>query len=205
MRIRRREEWEIAALTNPIYDVQRLGIYFTASPRHADLLLVTGAGAAGMLAPLRHVRVMPYPKVVIAAGSDAASGGLSGTGYATSGGVGDVVPVDVFVPGSPPRPLASCTASCSRSVCSARPVPGVPRPWRRRGRRRVGLPGGPTGGGRPVSASDGRRSGCFAAGLVVDLALGVRRALWRRLPYLLALAGSVCLVSLGVRATTGER
>ena len=57
------EEWEVAALTNPVYDVQRLGIYFTASPKHADVLLVTGAGAAGMLEPLRQTtRSCPSPK-----------------------------------------------------------------------------------------------------------------------------------------------
>ncbi len=100
------EEWEVAALTNPIYDVQRLGIFFTASPRHADVLLVTGVGSAGMQVPLRHTfEVMPDPKVVIAAGVDAISGGLLGRGYAAGGGVGDVVPVDVFVPGSPPTPF----------------------------------------------------------------------------------------------------
>ncbi|HTW99298.1 MAG TPA: ferredoxin, partial [Acidimicrobiales bacterium] len=69
------EEWEIAALTNPVYDVQRLGIYFTASPRHADLLLVTGAGAAGMLGPLATTfESMPDPKLGVAVGTDALSG-----------------------------------------------------------------------------------------------------------------------------------
>ena len=100
------EEWEVAALTNPIYDVQRLGIYFTASPKHADVLLVTGAGAAGMLDALRQTyEVMPEPKIVIAAGTDAISGGLMGAGYATAGGIANSVPVDVFVPGSPPTPF----------------------------------------------------------------------------------------------------
>jgi len=100
------DEWEVAALTNPIYDVQRLGIYFTASPRHADVLLVTGLGSAGMVQPLRHTYdVMPHPKVVIAAGVDAASGGLVGSGYAARGGIDDLVPVDVYVPGSPPSPF----------------------------------------------------------------------------------------------------
>jgi Ni,Fe-hydrogenase III small subunit/ferredoxin len=100
------EEWEVAALTNPIYDVQRLGIYFTASPKHADLLLVTGVGSVGMLAPLRRTfEVMPLPKVVIAVGVDAISGGLIGEGYATRGGITSAVPVDVFVPGSPPTPF----------------------------------------------------------------------------------------------------
>jgi Ni,Fe-hydrogenase III small subunit/ferredoxin len=100
------EEWEILALLNPVYDVHRLGIFFTASPRHADVLLVTGAGAHGMAAPLRRTyEAMPDPKVVIAAGTDAVSGGLVSPSYATQGGVGDVVPVDVWVPGSPPSPF----------------------------------------------------------------------------------------------------
>lgn len=101
------EEWEIHALTNPVYDLHRLGMFFTASPRHADLLLVTGVGAAGMAGPLRHTYdVMPEPRVVVAAGVDAASGGLVEQTYATRGGIGDVVPVDVWVPGSPPSPFA---------------------------------------------------------------------------------------------------
>jgi Ni,Fe-hydrogenase III small subunit/ferredoxin len=100
------DEWEIAALTNPVYDVQRLGIYFTASPRHADVLLVTGAGAAGMLGPLQHTyEAMPEPKVVIAVGVEAISGGMLQSGYAVRGGVTEIVPVDVFVPGSPATPL----------------------------------------------------------------------------------------------------
>jgi Ni,Fe-hydrogenase III small subunit/ferredoxin len=101
------EEWEIAALNNPIYDVQRLGIFFTASPRHADLLLVTGAGAAGMLAPLQTTfESVPHPKVIVAVGSDAASGGMLAGTYATRDGLADEIPVDVFVPGSPPSPFS---------------------------------------------------------------------------------------------------
>jgi len=100
------EEWEVAALTNPVYDVQRLGIFFTASPRHADLLLATGVGTAGMLDPLRKTYdVMPEPKVVVAAGVDAISGGLVGGGYVAQSGLTDSLPVDVFVPGSPPTPF----------------------------------------------------------------------------------------------------
>jgi Ni,Fe-hydrogenase III small subunit/ferredoxin len=100
------EEWEVLALLNPVYDVHRLGIFFTASPRHADVLLVTGAGARGMAAPLRRTYdAMPHPKIVIAAGTDAVSGGLVTPSYATRGGVGDVLPVDVWVPGSPPSPF----------------------------------------------------------------------------------------------------
>lgn len=101
------EEWEIAALNNPIYDIQRLGVFFTASPRHADLLLVTGAGAAGMGGPLRRTwGAMPDPKVVVAAGTDAISGGLVDPTYATRGGVSSILPVDVWIPGSPPSPFS---------------------------------------------------------------------------------------------------
>lgn len=101
------DEWEILALLNPVYDVHRLGIFFTASPRHADILLVTGAGARGMTAPLRRTfEGTPDPKVVIAAGTDAVSGGVIGPSYATSSGIGETVPVDVWVPGSPPSPFA---------------------------------------------------------------------------------------------------
>ncbi len=101
------EEQEIAALLNPVYDIGRLGIFFTASPRHADVLLVTGAGTHGMAEPLRRTYAgMPDPKIVIAVGTDAVSGGLLASSYATSGGVGSIVPVDVWVPGSPPPPFA---------------------------------------------------------------------------------------------------
>lgn len=101
------DEWEIAALLNPVYDVHRLGIFFTATPRHADILLVTGAGAHGMTQPLaRTVDAMPRPVVVIAVGTDAISGGLVSPSYATSAGVGDQLPVDVWVPGAPASPFA---------------------------------------------------------------------------------------------------
>ncbi|MGD0244434.1 MAG: ferredoxin [Streptosporangiaceae bacterium] len=97
------EEWEIQALLGPIYDVGRLGIFFTASPRHADVLLVTGAGTAGMAGPLRTTyEGMPDPKVVIAVGTDAVSGGLLGEQLT---GVSAAVPVDIWVPGSPPSPF----------------------------------------------------------------------------------------------------
>lgn len=97
------EEWEIQALLGPVYDIHRLGIFITASPRHADVLLVTGAGSDGMAEPLRVTYDgMPDPKVVIAVGTDAASGGLLGERLT---GVAGHVPVDVFVPGSPPSPF----------------------------------------------------------------------------------------------------
>jgi Ni,Fe-hydrogenase III small subunit/ferredoxin len=101
------EEWEIQALLGPVYDIHRLGVFFTASPRHADILLVTGAGAHGMAAPLRRtLDGMPRPTVVIAAGTDAVSGGLIHPSYATGAGIGTLIPVDVWVPGSPPSPFS---------------------------------------------------------------------------------------------------
>jgi Ni,Fe-hydrogenase III small subunit/ferredoxin len=101
------EEWEILALLNPVYDIHRLGIFFTASPRHADVLLVTGAGARGMTGPLRETyEAMPHPKIIIAVGTDAVGGGLVSPSYATTAGVGDTVPVDVWLPGSPPSPFS---------------------------------------------------------------------------------------------------
>jgi Ni,Fe-hydrogenase III small subunit/ferredoxin len=101
------EEWEVAALLNPVYDVQRLGIFFTATPRHADVLLATGVGTAGMAGPLRRTYdAMPGPKVVVAAGTDAASGGLVHPSYTTGPGIAAILPVDVWVPGSPPSPFS---------------------------------------------------------------------------------------------------
>jgi Ni,Fe-hydrogenase III small subunit/ferredoxin len=101
------EEWEILALLNPVYDVHRLGIFLTASPRHADILLVTGAGARGMAEPLRQAYdAMPDPKIVIAVGTDAVSGGLASPSYAVAGGIGATVPVDIWLPGSPPAPFS---------------------------------------------------------------------------------------------------
>jgi len=105
------EEWEIQALLGPVYDLHRLGVFITASPRHADVLLVTGAGARGMSGPLRTTYDgMPDPKVVIAAGTDAVSGGLLAESEATTGGVSATVPVDIFVAGSPPSPFGILNA-----------------------------------------------------------------------------------------------
>jgi Ni,Fe-hydrogenase III small subunit/ferredoxin len=105
------EEWEILALLNPVYDIHRLGLFFTASPRHADILLVTGAGGHGMAEPLRETyEGMPHPKVVMAVGTDAIGGGIVSPSYATSSGIGGIVPVDVWLPGSPPSPFAILSA-----------------------------------------------------------------------------------------------
>ena len=105
------EEWEIQALLGPVYDIHRLGVFITASPRHADVLLVTGAGSVGMSAPLRTTYDgMPDPKVVIAAGTDAVSGGLLAGSDQVTGGVGTTVPVDIWLAGSPPSPFAILNA-----------------------------------------------------------------------------------------------
>lgn len=101
------DEWEVQALTNPVYDIHRLGLFFTASPRHADILLVTGIGAGAMIDPLRlTLEAMPEPTIVVAAGVDAVSGGIIGGGYMAGAGVGNLVDVDVWVPGSPATPFA---------------------------------------------------------------------------------------------------
>jgi Ni,Fe-hydrogenase III small subunit len=98
-------ESEILALSNPYYDLQRLGFFFTASPRHADILMVTGAVTTAMAEPLRAtVLAMPEPCAVIAIGSSACGGGFE-EGPETLGGVDAIVPVDVYVPGDPPSPL----------------------------------------------------------------------------------------------------
>ncbi len=98
-------ELEIHALNNPYYDVERFGVHFVASPRHADALLVTGPVSRHMETALRRTwRAMPAPKLVFAAGACACTGGEFGVSYASCGAVENVIPVDVKIPGCPPSP-----------------------------------------------------------------------------------------------------
>ncbi len=100
-------ELEIVALNNPIHDIERFGIQFVASPRHADMLLVTGPVTRNMeLALLKTHQAMAHPKVVVAVGACGISGGIFGQNYASLGSVDKVLPVDVYIPGCPPRPQA---------------------------------------------------------------------------------------------------
>jgi Ni,Fe-hydrogenase III small subunit len=99
-------ELEIHALNNPYHDVERFGVHFVASPRHADVLLVTGPVSRHMQAALlRTFEATPEPRFVIAAGTCACDGGELGVSYASCGAVENVLPVDVKIPGCPPPPL----------------------------------------------------------------------------------------------------
>jgi Ni,Fe-hydrogenase III small subunit len=99
-------ELEIQALNNPFYNLEGLGIRFVASPRHADLLLVTGPVAINMGAALRRVyEATPDPRLVVALGECACTGGIFGERGASLGRVSNVIPVDVAVPGCPPNPM----------------------------------------------------------------------------------------------------
>ena len=98
-------ELEIHALNNPLYNLEGLGIRFVASPRHADLLLVTGPVSKHMEVALRRTyEATPDPKLVVAVGDCGCTGGIFGEGYASCGRVANVIPVDVAVPGCPPNP-----------------------------------------------------------------------------------------------------
>ncbi len=100
-------EVEITALNNPVHDIERFGIHFVASPRHADMLLVTGPVTRNMEIALRQAyEATPDPKLVVAVGACAIGGGIFGKSYASCGGVDTTVPVDVYIPGCPPRPEA---------------------------------------------------------------------------------------------------
>ncbi len=98
-------ELEIHALHNPVYNIEGLGIRFVASPRHADLLLVTGPVSRHMEVALRRTyEATPDPKMVVAIGDCGCGGGIFGENYASAGRVANIIPVDVAVPGCPPTP-----------------------------------------------------------------------------------------------------
>jgi len=99
-------ELEINALNNPYYNIEGLGIKFVASPRHADMLLVTGPVSRHMAVALQRTwQATPAPKLVVAVGDCGCTGGIFGESYASCGKVSNVLPVDVTVPGCPPPPL----------------------------------------------------------------------------------------------------
>jgi Ni,Fe-hydrogenase III small subunit len=116
-------ELEIQALNNPVYNLEGLGIRFVASPRHADLLLVTGPVSRHMEVALqRTYAATPDPKLVVALGDCGCTGGIFGESYASRGRVSNVIPVDVAIPGCPPSPtriLQGILAAISRSRTAA--------------------------------------------------------------------------------------
>ena len=99
-------ELEIHALSNAFYDLERFGLHFVASPRHADVLMVTGPVTRNMREALeRTYQATPDPKWVVAVGACASDGGVFAGSYAVAGGVKDVIPVDLHIPGCPPSPM----------------------------------------------------------------------------------------------------
>ena len=99
-------EIEMVNLTAPHYDVERFGITFAASPRHADILAITGSVTHNMeIAVRKTYEAMPTPKFVIAVGDDTCNGGIFAGTYAVNGGADKIIPVDLKIPGNPPSPL----------------------------------------------------------------------------------------------------
>jgi Ni,Fe-hydrogenase III small subunit len=119
-------ELEIHALANPYYNLEALGIKFAASPRHADLLLVTGPVAKNMEVALKRAYdATPAPKLVVAVGDCGCTGGLFGESYASCGRVSNVIPVDVAVPGCPPTPLQLMQGILTAISPAAKQPPGA--------------------------------------------------------------------------------
>lgn len=109
-------DFEMAALTNPVYDLHRYGISFVASPRHADMIMVTGVVTRNLAeAVLMTYEAMPEPKLVMAVGACAAGGATYGETYALIGALDKILPVDILVPGCPPRPSAMLIALLAAS------------------------------------------------------------------------------------------
>src|SRR5689334_9564881 len=123
-------ELEIHALGNPYYNLEGLGIKFVASPRHADMLLVTGPGSKHMAIALRRTYdATPDPKIVVAVGDCGCTGGVFGESYASLGRVGNVIPVDVAVAGCPPTPTALLRGILAAITIAAPPgIAGPPPP-----------------------------------------------------------------------------
>jgi Ni,Fe-hydrogenase III small subunit len=118
-------ELEIHALSNPIYNLEGLGIRFVASPRHADLLLVTGPVSRHMAIALRRTyEATPDPKLVVALGDCGCTGGIFGESYASCGRVSNVIPVDVTIPGCPPTPTRILEGILAATVRSPAKRPG---------------------------------------------------------------------------------
>ncbi|MBS4096208.1 MAG: NADH-quinone oxidoreductase subunit B family protein [Sulfuricella sp.] len=114
-------ELEIHCVNNPYYNIEGLGIHFVASPRHADMLLVTGPVARHMETALKRTYdATPEPKLVVAVGDCGCNGGIFGESYASCGQISNVIPVDVAVPGCPPTPTAILQAILT--AVSAKPV-----------------------------------------------------------------------------------
>jgi Ni,Fe-hydrogenase III small subunit len=119
-------EQEIHALGNPYYNIEGLGIRFVASPRHADLLLVTGPVSKHMAIALKRTYdATPEPKLVVAVGDCGCTGGIFGESYACLGRVSNVIPVDVEVPGCPPAPAALLQGILA-AITRHAPAPGTP-------------------------------------------------------------------------------
>ena len=115
-------ELEIHALGNPYYNIEGVGIKFVASPRHADMLLVTGPVSKHMAIALKRTfDATPEPKVVVAVGDCGCTGGIFGETYATLGRVANVIPVDVEIPGCPPTPVALLQGILAAITRSASP------------------------------------------------------------------------------------
>jgi Ni,Fe-hydrogenase III small subunit len=117
-------ELEIHALGNPYYNIEGLGIKFVASPRHADMLLVTGPVSKHMkIALQRTYDATPDPKLVVAVGDCGCTGGIFGESYASLGRVANVIPVDVAIPGCPPTPTALLQGILAALQAAAPPLP----------------------------------------------------------------------------------
>ncbi|HUW98469.1 MAG TPA: NADH-quinone oxidoreductase subunit NuoB [Acidiferrobacter sp.] len=122
-------ELEIHALSNPYYNLEGLGIHFVASPRHADILMVTGPVSHHMVAALLSAYdALPDPKLVLALGDCATGNGIFGANYATVGQVSAVLPVDITIPGCPPTPTAILAAFVALAEAAIVPCAGTKDP-----------------------------------------------------------------------------